>query len=88
MEDRVLMLVTRAKTNKEIARDLVISDATVKRHMENLLRKLKLRNRIEAAIYGLMVKGLPAPDRSIRAFERDVKSDGHARRESPADRSG
>jgi DNA-binding NarL/FixJ family response regulator len=28
----------------------------VKRHVENLLRKLKVRNRVEAAVYGVMVK--------------------------------
>jgi DNA-binding NarL/FixJ family response regulator len=56
-ENRVLARVTLAKTNKEIARDLAISPATVKRHLENVLRKLGLRNRVEAAIYGLMVNG-------------------------------
>jgi DNA-binding CsgD family transcriptional regulator len=59
-ETRVLALVTLAKTNKEIARDLGISPATVKRHLENVLRKLGLRNRVEAAIYGLLVNGCPA----------------------------
>ena len=58
-ENRVLALVTLAKTNKEIARDLGISPATVKRHLENILRKLALRNRVEAAIYGLTIKGCP-----------------------------
>ena len=52
-ERRVLTLVTRAKTNKEIALALRISPATVKRHMEKILTKLGLRNRVEAAIYGL-----------------------------------
>jgi DNA-binding NarL/FixJ family response regulator len=56
-ENRVLAHVTRAKTNKEIARDLAISPATVKRHLENVLSKLGLKNRVEAAIYGLMVNG-------------------------------
>ncbi len=51
-ENRVLTLVISAKTNKEIAQCLGISPATVKRHIENLLRKLKLRNRVEAAVYG------------------------------------
>ena len=51
-EKRVLTLVTSAKTNKEIAECLGISRATVKRHVENLLRKLQLRNRVEAAVYG------------------------------------
>jgi DNA-binding NarL/FixJ family response regulator len=69
MENRVLTLVTLGKTNKEIARALGISPATVKRHIENLLRKLKLRNRVEAAVYGLMVKGCSARDRSACALE-------------------
>ncbi len=68
-ENRVLTLVTLAKTNKEIAGVLGISPATVKRHLENLLRKLKLKNRVEAAVYGLMIKGCPARDRSACALE-------------------
>ena len=56
-ETRVLALITRAKTNKEIARDLGISPATVKRHLENLLSKLGFRNRVQAAIYGVLVNG-------------------------------
>jgi DNA-binding CsgD family transcriptional regulator len=58
-ERRVLNLVSRAKTNKEIAGDLGISPATVKRHLENVLRKLHLKNRVEAAIYSLMIAGCP-----------------------------
>ena len=45
-EMRVLNLISRAKTNKEIAADLGISPATVKRHLENVLRKLHLKNRV------------------------------------------
>ena len=58
-EQRVLALVAQARTNKEIALDLSISPATVKRHMEKILRKLGLRNRVEAAIRGLMLHGCP-----------------------------
>jgi len=54
-ERRVLNLVSQAKSNKEIAVVLHISPATVKRHLENILRKLRLRNRVEAAIYGLII---------------------------------
>jgi hypothetical protein len=32
------------------------SPATVKRHLEDILRKLQLKNRVEAAIYGLMMR--------------------------------
>lgn len=59
-EKRILARVAFAKTNKEIARDLGISPATVKRHLENVLSKLGLKNRIEAAIYGLLAKGCSA----------------------------
>jgi DNA-binding CsgD family transcriptional regulator len=59
-ENRVLARVMLAQTNKEIARDLGISPATVKRHLENVLRKLGLRNRVEAAIYGLLANGCSA----------------------------
>lgn len=52
-EERVLRLVSQSNTNREIASNLGISPATVKRHVENILRKLGLRNRVEAAIYGL-----------------------------------
>lgn len=58
-EQRVLALVVQAKTNKEIATNLGISPATVKRHIENILTKFGLRNRVEAAIYGLMLTGCP-----------------------------
>jgi len=58
-EQRVLALVAQARSNKEIALDLGISPATVKRHMEKILRKLGLRNRVEAAICGLILNGCP-----------------------------
>jgi DNA-binding CsgD family transcriptional regulator len=58
-EKRVLALVSLAKTNKEIARALGISPSTVKRHLENVLKKLHLKNRIELAIYGLSIAGCP-----------------------------
>jgi len=59
-ENRVLALVVRASTNKEIAVELGISPATVKRHLENILRKLGVRNRVEAAICGLLLNGCSA----------------------------
>jgi DNA-binding NarL/FixJ family response regulator len=69
-EHRVLALVARARTNKEIALDLGISPATVKRHIEKILRKLALRNRVEAAIFGLMLNGCPHESSSGCFFQR------------------
>ena len=58
-EKGVLLLVSQSKTNREIAAHLGISYATVKRHIENILRKLNLRNRVEAAIYALSLQRCP-----------------------------
>ena len=58
-EKMVLKLVAEANTNKEVAAALGISPSTVKRHMENILSKLHLRNRIEAAVYALSMKACP-----------------------------
>jgi DNA-binding CsgD family transcriptional regulator len=62
-EARVLGLISQSRTNREIAALLRISPATVKRHVENILRKLQLRNRVEAAIYGLALAGCPVENR-------------------------
>ena len=58
-EKKVLELVGEADTNKEIAAALGISPATVKRHIENILRKLCLKNRIEAALYAVGTGSCP-----------------------------
>jgi len=69
-EQRVLALVAQARSNKEIASDLGISPATVKRHMEKILKKLGLRNRVEAAICGLMLNSCAHESSSGCAFRK------------------
>ena len=56
-EVEVLSLIAEGLTNKEIARRITASPATVKRHVENILFKLKLKNRVEAAVYAVSNDG-------------------------------
>jgi DNA-binding NarL/FixJ family response regulator len=59
-ELEVLELVADRLSNKEIATRLVISEHTVKNHLKNILSKLHLRTRREAADYG-MARGWVRP---------------------------
>ena len=49
-EKEILDGVARALTNKEIARQLEISEKTVKRYMTVIMEKLQVRNRVEAVV--------------------------------------
>lgn len=50
-EVEVILLIAKGYTNKQIAQELSISDATAKRHIENILRKLGLSTRTQVAIW-------------------------------------
>jgi DNA-binding NarL/FixJ family response regulator len=50
-ELEVLRLIARGATNREIAEALVISEGTVKNHISNILSRLGVRDRTQAAIY-------------------------------------
>jgi DNA-binding NarL/FixJ family response regulator len=52
-EQEILRLVAEGATNREIGRRLGISENTVKKHLRNILDKLHLQNRVQAAIYAL-----------------------------------
>ena len=52
-EVEVLRLVAQGHSNQEIANELTISDATVRTHVSNILSKLHLASRTQAALYAL-----------------------------------
>ncbi|NOK61286.1 MAG: response regulator transcription factor [Chloroflexi bacterium AL-W] len=58
-ELEVLRLIARGKSNKEIADTLIISEKTVKTHVSNILSKLHLADRTQAAIYALRQRIVP-----------------------------
>lgn len=58
----VLRLIARGHSNREIADALVISEKTVKTHVSNILSKLHLADRTQAAIYALRQRLVPMDD--------------------------
>jgi len=60
-EIQVLRLVAQGQSNQEIADELTISEATVRTHVSNILGKLHLSSRTQAALYALR-EGLASLD--------------------------
>jgi NarL family two-component system response regulator LiaR len=60
-ELEVLQLVAQGRSNQDIADYLVISEATVRTHVSNILGKLHLASRTQAALYALR-QGLASLD--------------------------
>jgi two-component system NarL family response regulator len=60
-ELEVLRLVAKGMANKEIAAELVIAENTVKNHVRNILEKLELRTRTEAAMFAVREKLIDTP---------------------------
>jgi two-component system nitrate/nitrite response regulator NarL len=52
-ETAILKCLASGKSNKLIARELDIMESTVKVHIRNLLKKLKFRSRVEAAVWAV-----------------------------------
>jgi two-component system nitrate/nitrite response regulator NarL len=66
-EIQVLELIVQGATNKEIGNALSIAEDTVKIHLRNILEKLHLQNRIQAAVYAVrqgLVHEVPEPNNS------------------------
>jgi DNA-binding CsgD family transcriptional regulator len=75
-EVEVLRLVSRAQTNQQIAENLLLSVSTVKKHVRQIISKLEVSDRTQAAIRALEL-GL-RPDRTPRWTASLVR--GSARR--------
>ncbi|MFT5546438.1 two-component system response regulator NarL [Rheinheimera aquimaris] len=56
-EHEILSFIAKGLSNKLIARELNISDGTVKVHVKHLLKKLGLRSRVEAAVWMVNQQG-------------------------------
>ena len=63
-EEEVLELVALGHTNREIADRLVISESTVRSHLHNILDKLQLTNRVQAAAFAIR----PRQNGRVRPF--------------------
>jgi len=74
-EAEVLRLVAQGLSNQDIARKLNISDPTVRTHVSNIMSKLHLATRIQAALYALR-EGLVALDAGAeRGAEQDASGE-------------
>lgn len=60
-ELQVLRLIATGKPNRDIARELYISENTVKNHVRNILEKLQLNSRMEAALFAMRERLLEEP---------------------------
>jgi NarL family two-component system response regulator LiaR len=68
-EREVLTFLARGRANAEIANELSIGEGTVKTHVSNILTKLHLADRTQAAIYALQQRLVP--------LEEALKKDEH-----------
>jgi DNA-binding NarL/FixJ family response regulator len=59
-ETEIVKLIAEARTTREIAADLVLSEKTVERHRTNILAKLGMRDRVELVRYAIR-RGLVEP---------------------------
>src|SRR3984893_18174057 len=80
-EEEILALVALGMSNKEIARRFNCTERTVKHHMTNIMQKLNVRNRVQAAVkfprarVGLAIQGRPTTH-PIRPPKESTSSSG------------
>jgi two-component system nitrate/nitrite response regulator NarL len=52
-ETEIILLLAKGASNKEMARTLNVAESTVKIHVQNILKKLNLTSRVQAAVYAV-----------------------------------
>jgi DNA-binding NarL/FixJ family response regulator len=67
-EIQILRLLTQGKLDSEIAKELVLTEVTIRTHISRILTKLGLENRVQAALYGLR-SGLVSISETSDLFE-------------------
>ena len=72
-ETEVLRLIANGKDNAQIAGELHISPKTVKNHISNILMKLQIDNRIQAAVYAVEAASSNSSPRNGSAFRGDLR---------------
>jgi DNA-binding NarL/FixJ family response regulator len=55
-ERRILDLIAEGKTNRQIAAEMYLAEKTVKNYVSNLLMKLRMKRRTEAAVFAVQTK--------------------------------
>jgi len=80
-ERQILDGLVQGQSNKTIARALDVAEGTVKVHLKSLLRKIKARNRTQAAIWGLSHGGTHAqgnaePEKKPQQARTRITNDG------------
>lgn len=71
-ETIILSHLTQGASNKHIARELEIAEATVKVHVKSLLRKIRAKNRTQAAMWAMNNQRSQRPSATDRAPGNDV----------------
>lgn len=71
-EREVLDLVAQGRSNRQIADELIIGEQTVKTHVSNILTKLDLQDRVQAAIFALQHQRDAARDSRRRGWSADA----------------
>lgn len=52
-EQKVVELLIKGYSNSKIAKELCVTESTIKAHISNILKKLNLRNRVEVVVYAI-----------------------------------